>query len=422
MIRKIRNTKGLIPIIICVLCIANLALGFELIKKITKTERLGINREVNVGQEETVSTFSNSKNNADNKSIENKNLKKETKQETKLNSNKKSNDKLSNILMRLLIDSNAYMNVAFEENYKKDRKIETISTTDYVISKVSRFFEPKKYLKSQLPAILNLVDDERKIQTVDKNIKNEKYEDIVFVEDFAESTEGVEITSTEDNNSGQKPNSIKINDADPYILIYHTHGTESFLPATEGNFHSTRREYNILTIGEIVGTVLKEKGHKLKHIDMYHDTPSFNKSYVRSLETVKDELNKNKNLKVLLDIHRDGVDEKNVQYAAKIKERSKIKVNGKDVATFSLVVGPQNPNKDKLLEFARYIKEVANQMYPGICRGVTVKSYGKFNQYVSDYSALIEVGSNLNTIEEAKESGKLLGEILNKVITDIKQE
>ena len=106
----------------------------------------------------------------------------------------------------------------------------------------------------------------------------------------------------------------------------------------------------------------------------------------------------------------------------KLRDSAKIKVNGKDVAKFFFVVGPDNPNKEELLKFTRYIRDEANKMYPGICTGITIKPYGKYNQYLTDYSALIEVGSNLNTMDEAKESSKLIAEILDKVINDLKEE
>ena len=44
---------------------------------------------------------------------------------------------------------------------------------------------------------------------------------------------------------------------------------------------------------------------------------------------------------------------------------------------------------------------------------------GKYNQFLSDYSMLVEIGSNLNTMEEALETAKLFGELLDIVIQNI---
>ena len=96
----------------------------------------------------------------------------------------------------------------------------------------------------------------------------------------------------------------------------------------------------------------------------------------------------------------------------KLLEKTKTNINGKDVATFCFVVGPDNPNKEAILSFAKYIKAISDILYPELCTGIIIKPVGKYNQYFSDYSALIEVGSNLNTMNEAMETAKLLGEII----------
>ncbi len=91
------------------------------------------------------------------------------------------------------------------------------------------------------------------------------------------------------------------------------------------------------------------------------------------------------------------------------------------MARFSLVVGPKNPNYEEVLSFAKYIKAVADQVYPGLCSGIIVKKYGKFNQYVSDYAALVEVGYNLNPYEEVVETAKMVGEILDIALRGIQE-
>ena len=96
-------------------------------------------------------------------------------------------------------------------------------------------------------------------------------------------------------------------------------------------------------------------------------------------------------------------------------------IDGKDVATFSIVIGPDSPNVDEVLKFAKYIKSVSDTLYPGLCKGIIIKPSGKFNQFVSNYYALIEIGSNLNTIEEAQESAKLVGKILSVVIDKVQE-
>ena len=373
-----KNNKGSFYTLVAILCIANLILGFELIKKVTKNDSSAI-----------------------------------YKNEIELNEN-------NDLYLELLASSNSYMKTVLDEEYDT-KGIKTIAK-DSLKDNLS-FLNPRLYLRSQLPAAFALVDN-HDIKTVSNTISDkktsEKKEDITIKEEVKDYKDK-EVESTKDLISSEKPNSIKLDDKNPYIMIYHTHATESYAPIKQNNYHIDQRDKNVITIGEIIGGVLKDKGHKVKHIEKYHDLPSFNKSYTESLKTVKQELSENENLKVILDVHRDGVDEGS-KFINKAQSEARIDINGKTAATFLMVVGPDNPNKEQLLKFSRYIRDKSNELYPGLCKGIIVKPYGKFNQYVSDHYSLLEIGSNLNTMDEAKETGKLVGEILDEVISDLKEE
>ena len=217
---------------------------------------------------------------------------------------------------------------------------------------------------------------------------------------------------------------LKINKGKPYILLYHTHGTEAYSNLETNLHHTTDEKYNITAIGENIAKVLEEKGHGVEHITTYHDIPSYNKSYSRSLNTVTDTLGENSNFKILIDVHRDGVEldkpevKKNID---KYKKKFTTSINGKDVATFYFVIGPDSPNKEAVLNFAKYFKAVCDIIYPELCTGILIKPIGKYNQFLSDYSILVEIGSNLNTMEEALETSKLFGELLDIVIQNISE-
>lgn len=379
MVKYFKNNRGSFYTIIAILCLVNLFLGFELIRKVT--------------YKNIIPAF-------------NTNLKKE----------KKTIEigKSSDLFLEILTSSNSYMKTVLNET-NKDMQVKNKFVN--MFKNNLSFLNPRIYLKSQLPAVFALVEDED-VRTV-TNILDDK--DTSLLEDKTGGHEGIEVESTKDLISSEKPKSIKLNDEDPYIMIYHTHATESYAPIKQNNYHVEKREHNVITIGEKIGQVLNEKGHKVKHIEKYHDLPSFNKSYNESLKTVKEELSNNENLKIILDVHRDGIDE-NSKYIGKAQSDARVNINGKSVATFKMVVGPDNPNKEQLLKFSRYIRDKANEKYPGLCKGIIVKPYGKFNQYVSDYYTLLEIGSNLTTMDEAKETGLLVGEILDEVILDLKED
>ncbi len=206
----------------------------------------------------------------------------------------------------------------------------------------------------------------------------------------------------------------------PYIAIYHTHASEAYQPLEEGIYYLEDKSRNVIGVGEIIATVLDANNHKTNHIETYHDRPIFNQSYARSLNTINKIKEEDKNIKVFLDIHRDGIEKDSSGYQQFLK-KTKTKINGVDTATFSLVIGPQTPNYEEVLSFAKYIRAVSDTLYPDLCKGIILKPYGKFNLYSSNHAALIEVGSNLNTVEEANESAKLIGEILSIVFNSLQE-
>ncbi|WP_353096097.1 stage II sporulation protein P [Tissierella praeacuta] len=259
-------------------------------------------------------------------------------------------------------------------------------------------------------------EDEEHNSEKDIIIENlDEYESLIIVKD----SDGV---NTIDNiPEPLTVKKFKVDRGKPYILIYHTHATESYLLAKSNNYRTPDKKNNMINIGDIMTTVLEANGHKVDHVETIHDLPSYNQSYSRSLNTIKSKINESNNLKVLLDIHRDAILEDNSNID-NIKVKSKIEVGGKSAATFSLVVGPDSANKEQVLGFAKYVKAVSDTLYPGLCRGILIKPRGKYNQYLSDYSALVEVGYNFNTLEEANEGAKLVGEVLSLAISSILEE
>ena len=342
---------------------------------------------------------------------------------------------IDNLLVRTVAKSNSYMDIFFQE--KSGYQYNSI---DWIKENMFIPFDVKSFLKAQFPAVFSLVEDDYMFgnDRINSGIGNNSntvpdengpiiLEDLVIVDDIMEDEEGKLLEDLNISNSDSKdipkPENIrqlKVSKDKPYVFIYHTHATETFLPIKDDQSHTVDSKYNMLAIGEIISKILEEKGHKLIYNKTYHDSPSYNGSYTRSLKTLRKAMEDEKNLKVVFDIHRDGIPE-NASYKSKALAESKIKIDGKDVATFSLVIGPDSPNTEEVLKFAKYIKIVSDKMYPGLCKGIIVKPAGKFNQYVSNYYALIEVGSNLNTLDEAKESAKLIGQVLSTVINNIQK-
>lgn len=242
----------------------------------------------------------------------------------------------------------------------------------------------------------------------------EEYEDLIIVRD---STGKGSIENIPEPLNISK---IGFDREKPYIFLYHTHATEGYGPFEDNSYYTTDNSKNVVNIGNTISKVLEAKGHKVRHETMHHDRPSFNQSYSRSLNTLKKVKGEEQNLRFFFDIHRDGIERESPYYES-FRAKSKIKIDGVDVATFSMVIGPNTPNYDQVLAFAKYIKVVSDSLYPGLCKGIIIKPIGKYNLFISDYASLMEIGSNLNTVSEANECGKLVGEILDIVIRSIEE-
>lgn len=243
-----------------------------------------------------------------------------------------------------------------------------------------------------------------------QNINQEEPEVISKEELSIGTSPDYQIITTE---NAKLPNRIGLDFSKPIVYIYHTHATESYRPVEEGNFHSVDEPGTVRQVGERMAKKLKEKGIKVIHDKTVHDYPSYNESYRRSLETIKNGLENNKSVKIVVDLHRDAADYK--------KENiNTVMINGKKAAKYCIVVGTGNENANELKTFAEYILYKGNLLYPDLGDGIIEKPY-KFNEYVSDYYILLEIGDNENNIDEALVTGEYFGEILFAVIEDIKK-
>lgn len=325
-----------------------------------------------------------------------------------------------------------------EPSNPKGNSIDKFITT---ISTVAEAFNLDKFLEKTINSLFPVAE------VLNYNNKNNDLEeDIEDAEDFNEVDEGnydysndiiidrleeyESLIIVKDSDGMNKVenipeplaiNKLKIDRSKPYILVYHTHATESYLLSKEEDYRSSDKRYNMINIGSIMATVLEANGHNVEHVETYHDLPSYSQSYSRSYNTILRKKEESDNLKILLDIHRDAIAD-NSPNIQSVKEKSKITVGGKDVATFSLVVGPDSPNKDQVLSFAKYIKAVSDTLYPDLCTGIIIKPMGKYNQHLSNYSALVEIGYNFNTLEEATEGAKLVAEVIALAINSIIEE
>lgn len=249
----------------------------------------------------------------------------------------------------------------------------------------------------------------------------EKIESILIPE--TPITEERTITVVEDikNQTGKSPD-IKylINEplyfekekCEPVVLIIHTHTTESYFE-TDRNLDENK---NMIAVGKVIKEKLEDAGVRVIHDTTVHDYPSYNSSYTRSAATTKNHLQNNPNIKVVLDIHRDAVATDSGSKLSLVTD-----INGEKVAQLMFVVGTDeqlaHENWQENLKLALKLQHKANELYPTLMRPINLREQ-RFNQQLSNGSIIIEVGSNGNTLDEAKRGGALIGDVVAKVLSN----
>ncbi|WP_250674217.1 stage II sporulation protein P [Paraclostridium ghonii] len=223
-----------------------------------------------------------------------------------------------------------------------------------------------------------------------------------------------EKTSEVASTSSKYVDNVLVTRDQPKILIYHTHGGETYVNSPNGNYHSYDKANSTMEIGALLTQELNKKGRSVVHNTTYHDIPEFTGAYSRSLKTIEAMQSKYNSVDVIIDLHRDGRDIANEKAKKDFHDSCTTKVNGENVAKFLFVVGEKSENYSKNLQLAKEITAFAESKYPGITRPVVKKPKAKFNQYKSDNPLLLEVGGNANTIEESKASVKYISEVIDE--------
>lgn len=209
--------------------------------------------------------------------------------------------------------------------------------------------------------------------------------------------------------------SLETDGENPQILIYHTHSQEEFSDYPE-NPSAT-----IVGVGAYLTELLEAKGYQVIHDTSVYDFRDGkldrSQAYTYALEGIMGVLQKYPSIEVVLDIHRDGVAE---------GTRLVTEINGKPTARIMFFNGTSqtpdgpieylpNPNRDANLAFSFQMQLKAAEQYPGFTRKIYLKGL-RYNQHVRARTALIEVGAQTSTYEEARNAMEPLSELLCGVL------
>lgn len=219
------------------------------------------------------------------------------------------------------------------------------------------------------------------------------------------------------------PTDIKIDaySQEPQVLIMHTHACESYLTG-DGSYQdesytcrTTDASQSVVAVGQKIAENLAEKGICVIHDGSLHDYPSYNGSYDRAEETILEILDTYPTIKVVLDIHRDGIVDDDGTPIAAVQE-----INGRKAAQVMIISAASDgyyyvPNFWENFHFACLLQQHMESANEGITRPVLFE-YCQYNQHLTNGSLIIEVGSQGNTLEQALYSGELIGESIGEAL------
>jgi stage II sporulation protein P len=185
-------------------------------------------------------------------------------------------------------------------------------------------------------------------------------------------------------------------------FLFHTHSDESYIP-TSGTA-SEPGKGDVLDIGKALQSALQKEGISVTHSDKLHDPHDIN-AYHRSRRTAAQLIKEQPD--AVFDIHRDSAPARAYQTS----------INGVDSARIMIVIGRSNPNMQTNLQYAKRIKAAADELYPGLMRGIFMGK-GDYNQDLYPTSILFECGTDRLSKEDAIIAVHSLSDAIVKVLRD----
>lgn len=222
---------------------------------------------------------------------------------------------------------------------------------------------------------------------------------------------------------------LSVSEDKPSVLIFHTHTTETYQVLDRGfyetNFATRTKnsDQNMVRVGKAICGEIEKAGYKVIHDTEIHDL-SYNGAYAHSRKKVEEYLKKYPSIQIVLDIHRDAIQQSD---GSKIKPTATIQ--GKKAAQIMIISGCQEkgnpienfPDWRYNLTFAVHLQNQLEKMFKGITRPLYFCPR-KYNMNVSHCSLLIEVGSDANTLEEAVYTGKCFGSALSEIMKEYEEK
>ncbi|MCS0788202.1 stage II sporulation protein P [Cytobacillus firmus] len=202
------------------------------------------------------------------------------------------------------------------------------------------------------------------------------------------------------------------------VLIYHSHSWESFAPLLKDvtdtdEAVSPNEQVNVIAVGKELSEELARKGIGAEHdktniaAELKKKGWNWENSYAMSRETVQSAMTENKDVKFLIDIHRDSLP----------RGKTTAVIGQEPYARLFFVVGKEHKNYEQNLKVATELHKALEAKYKGISRGVFVKGKsegnGIYNQDLSERALLLEFGGVENNLDELNNSIKVFADVFS---------
>jgi stage II sporulation protein P len=190
----------------------------------------------------------------------------------------------------------------------------------------------------------------------------------------------------------------------PRVLIYHTHTSESFLPSS-GEAFSDDMDKTVAVLGKYLAEILEgEYGFTVLHHCEIFDVPR-RCAYEKARPSVESVLAEHPEIKVVLDLHRDGVS----------RSITTATIDGKDTGRILFVLGSGHPGWNNNLRFALFLQDALEEVCPGLSRGIRKQPF-TYNQHLHQRSLIVEVGGHENSVLEVQRAIPFLAKALATVM------
>lgn len=220
-----------------------------------------------------------------------------------------------------------YKNIAKEDDQKENKNIlqEMLKTQ---ISSVNAIKESEEITNKENNENIqenekNQTEEKQEIQLAQEGLQTQVITQNPISENSKVTYKNVKIKNQTSYTLTEEMLNPDITIENKNIILFHTHSCESYTSSDKypytptGTFRTTDLNFTVVRVGTELENQLKQYQYNVIHNTDYHDYPSYNGSYTRSLATVENILKTNPS-DIIIDVHRDAVGSRS-DYAPTVK-------------------------------------------------------------------------------------------------------